>query len=55
MYPNPWSSSVPPPAPKPIANNYENNTQPYPFYNNANAMQNITVSIKRIKQINLCV
>jgi len=42
MYPNPWATSVPPPATKPAANNYENNTQSYPFYAAQNVLQNIS-------------
>jgi len=44
MFPNPWANSAPPPVAKPLVNNYENNAQSYPFYNNVNAMQNITIS-----------
>lgn len=48
MFPNPWATSMPPPAvTKPIINSYENNTQTYPFYAAANPLQNIPVSIKQ--------
>lgn len=45
MYPNPWATSVQPPAAaKPTVNSYENNTQTYPYYATPNPMQNVIVS-----------
>lgn len=46
MFPNPWATSVPPPVvTKTMGNNYENNTQTYPFYATPNTLQNMPVSI----------
>lgn len=42
MFPNPWVTSIPQSVTtKPMINNYENNTQPYPFYTTPNAMPNM--------------
>uniref|UniRef100_A0A2S2PV52 YLP motif-containing protein 1 n=1 Tax=Sipha flava TaxID=143950 RepID=A0A2S2PV52_9HEMI len=44
MFPNPWATSVPPPAPKSMVNSFENNAPHFPFYVTQNPVQNISMA-----------